>query len=190
MLNIILFGAPGAGKGTQSKELVKKYELAYISTGDILRKEMAEETALGLKAKDVINRGELLSDDLIIEIIEKAVEQAGEKGILFDGFPRTVAQAESLEKLLEHHSRHLSLVLRLEVPREELVERMLKRAKIEGRADDTEEVIQNRFREYEAKTKPVADFYEKQGVLHSVVGTGAVEEVFQRLTSEIDKVKQ
>ena len=99
MLNIILFGAPGAGKGTQSKELVKKYELAYISTGDILRKEMAEETALGLKAKDVINRGELLSDDLIIEIIEKAVEQAGEKGILFDGFPRTVAQAESLEKL-------------------------------------------------------------------------------------------
>ena len=190
MLNIILFGANGSGKGTQSKELVKKYELAYISTGDILRKEMAEETALGLKAKDVINRGELLSDDLIIEIIEKAVEQAGEKGILFDGFPTTVAQSESLEKLVEHHSRHLSLVLSLEVPREELVERMLKRAKIEGRADDTEEVIQNRFREYEAKTKPVADFYEKQGVLHSVVGTGAVEEVFQRLTSEIDKVKQ
>lgn len=190
MLNIILFGAPGAGKGTQSKEIVKKYDLAYISTGEILRKEMAEETELGLKAKDVINRGELLSDELIMGIIEHAIEQAGDKGVLFDGFPRTVKQAECLEELLEHHQRHLSIVLSLEVPREELIQRMLKRAEIEGRADDNEEVIQNRFKEYEAKTKPVADFYEKEGKLHKIEGTGAVEEVFVRLTNEIDKIKQ
>ena len=189
MLNIILFGAPGAGKGTQSKEIVKKYDLANISTGEILRKEMAEETELGLIAKDVINRGELLSDELIMGIIEHAIEQAGDKGVLFDGFPRTVKQAECLEELLEHHQRHLSIVLSLEVPREELIQRMLKRAEIEGRADDNEEVIQNRFKEYEAKTKPVADFYEKEGKLHKIEGIGAVEEVFVRLTNEIDKIK-
>ncbi len=186
MLNIILFGAPGAGKGTQSKELVNKYNLTYISTGEILRKEIAEGTDLGLLAKDIINRGELVSDELIVEIIERIVEKAGDKGILFDGFPRTVKQAESLEKLLVHHNRTLSGVLSLEVPREELIERMLKRAAIEGRADDTEEVIQNRFKEYEAKTKPVADFYQAKGKLHSIVGTGRVEEVFERLTKEIE----
>lgn len=189
MLNIILFGAPGAGKGTQSREIVKKYDLAYISTGEILRKEIAEETELGLKAKDVINRGELLSDELIIGIIEHAIEQAGDKGVLFDGFPRTVKQAEALEALLEHHERHLSIVLSLSVPREELIQRMLKRAEIEGRVDDNEEVIQNRFKEYEAKTKPVADFYVQKSKLQKVDGTGAVEEVLNRLTIEIDKIK-
>lgn len=189
MLNIVLFGAPGAGKGTQSKELVKKYNLTYISTGDILRKEMAEGTELGLQAKDIINRGELVSDELIIEIIEKIVEQAGDKGILFDGFPRTVKQAESLEKLLEHNHRHLSGVLSLEVPREELIQRMLKRAVVEGRADDNEQVIQNRFKEYEAKTKPVADFYSAKGKLHSIEGTGTVEEVFARLSGEIEQIE-
>ena len=154
-----------------------------------MRKEMAEETELGLIAKDVINRGELLSDELIMGIIEHAIEQAGDKGVLFDGFPRTVKPAECLEELLEHHQRHLSIVLSLEVPREELIQRMLKRAEIEGRADDNEEVIQNRFKEYEAKTKPVADFYEKEGKLHKIEGIGAVEEVFVRLTNEIDKIK-
>ena len=190
MLNIILFGAPGAGKGTQSRELVKKYNLAYISTGDILRKEMAEGTELGVQAKDIINRGELVSDELIIEIIEHAIEQAKGKGILFDGFPRTVKQAESLEKLLKHNNRELSAVLSLDVPREELIGRMLKRAAIEGRADDNEEVIQNRFKEYEAKTRPVADFYQKEGTFHPVVGMGTVEEVFERLSKEIDKLNK
>ena len=151
MLNIALFGAPGAGKGTQSKELVKKYNLTYISTGDILRKEIAAGTELGLQAKDIINRGGLVSDELIVQIIEKIIESADEGGILFDGFPRTVVQAYILEGLLHRMNRRLLCMLSLEVPREELISRMLKRAAIEGRADDNEEVIKNRFKEYDEK---------------------------------------
>ncbi len=164
MLNIALFGAPGAGKGTQSKELVKKYDLTYISTGDILRKEIAAGSELGLQAKDIINKGGLVSDELIVQIIEKIIEKEDNGGILFDGFPRTVVQAYILEGLLHRMNRRLLCMLSLEVPREELIERMLKRAAIEGRADDNEEVIKNRFKEYDEKTQPVADFYKEKGI--------------------------
>lgn len=188
MLNIALFGAPGAGKGTQSKELVKKYNLTYISTGDILRKEIAAGTELGLQAKDIINRGGLVSDELIVQIIEKIIESADEGGILFDGFPRTVVQAYILEGLLHRMNRRLLCMLSLEVPREELISRMLKRAAIEGRADDNEEVIKNRFREYDEKTRPVAEFYKAKGIYYPIDGVGTMEKVFSRLTEKIEQL--
>jgi adenylate kinase len=187
MLNIALFGAPGAGKGTQSKELVKKYDLTYISTGDILRKEIAAGSELGLQAKDIINKGGLVSDELIVQIIEKIIEKEDHGGILFDGFPRTVVQAYILEGLLHRMNRRLLCMLSLEVPREELIERMLKRAAIEGRADDNEEVIKNRFKEYDEKTQPVADFYKEKGIYYPINGVGSMEEVFSRLTNKIEE---
>lgn len=187
MLSIVLFGAPGSGKGTQSKLLVEKYNLTYISTGDILRKEIAAGTDIGLKAKDIINKGGLVSDELIVQIIEKIIEKSTNGGILFDGFPRTVVQAYILEGLLHRMNTRLLCLLSLEVPREMLIERMLNRASIEGREDDKEAVILNRFKEYDNKTIPVAEFYKEKGIYCPIDGTGTVEEVFSRLENIIDK---
>lgn len=187
MLSIVLFGAPGAGKGTQSKMLVEKYNLTYISTGDILRKEIAEGSEIGLKAKDIINKGGLVDDELIVQIIEKTIENSTTGGILFDGFPRTVVQAYILEGLLHRMNRRLLCLLSLEVPREMLIERMLNRASIEGREDDKKEVILTRFQEYDNKTIPVAKFYKEKGIYCPINGVGTVEEVFSRLEEVIDK---
>lgn len=163
MLNIALFGPPGAGKGTQSKYLIEKYNLTYIATGDILRQEIAEGTPLGMEAKDIIDKGGLASDEIIVQIIENRILMNPDaNGILFDGFPRTVVQAYILEGLLLKMNTSLMCMLSLEVPREELIRRMLERGKTSGRADDKAEVINFRLQEYENKTIPVANFYNKK----------------------------
>ncbi|HHN47824.1 MAG TPA: adenylate kinase [Bacteroidales bacterium] len=191
MLNIALFGPPGAGKGTQSKLLVEKYNLTYISTGDILRKEIAEKTPLGMQAKSIIEKGGLVSDEIIVQIIENRISKNPfSNGILFDGFPRTVVQAYILEGLLLKLGTSLTCMLSLEVPCDQLMQRMLKRAKVEGRSDDTREVIENRFREYDNKTIPVAEFYKEKQKYFPIDGVGSVDDVLQRLTQVIDETLQ
>lgn len=188
MLNIVLFGAPGAGKGTQSDLLVEKYNLNHISTGELLRKEMAEQTELGKSIKSIMDAGQLVSDDIVIAMIDKAIAN-DTQGILFDGFPRNVAQAEVLDQLLEKHGRKLTAMVSLDVPREELIRRMLERAKTSGRSDDNEETIKNRLKEYEAKTLPVATYYSKKGQLVEVNGFGKVEDISANIIAEIEKRK-
>ncbi len=188
MLNIALFGPPGAGKGTQAKKLAEKYKLTYISTGDILRKEIKEGTDLGQQAKSIIDRGGLVSDEIIVQIIEERIQMHPEaKGILFDGFPRTYAQAYILEGLLLKMNTKLTAMLSLEVPREELMRRMLKRAQEQNRSDDKKEIILNRFKEYEEKTIPVIEFYKEQDKYVQIDGIGSIEDVFGRLCESIEK---
>lgn len=188
MLNIALFGPPGAGKGTQSKKLIEKYNLAYISTGDLLREEIAEGSELGEKAKDIIARGELASDEVIVQIIEKTIRMKTENvnGFLFDGFPRNYVQAYILEGLLLKLNTSLTCMLSLNVPNDELVTRLLDRGKTSGRNDDNMAVIKKRLEEYENKTVPVIDFYTQKDIYHPIDGVGTIDEIFGRLTSTID----
>lgn len=187
MLNIALFGPPGAGKGTQSKLLIEKYNLTYISTGDILREEIANNTPLGKDAKGIIEKGGLVSDDLIVQIIEKRVTMnLNTSGILFDGFPRTVVQAYILEGLLSKMNTSLTCMLSLEVPQDQLISRMIERAKVGGRSDDNMEVIKVRMQEYEDKTKPVIDFYREKNKYFPVNGIGSVESIFSTLVDVIE----
>ena len=188
MLNIALFGPPGAGKGTQAKMLLKKYDLTYISTGDMLRREISENTKLGLQAKSVIEKGGLVSDDIIVQLIEKRiVENTNSNGILFDGFPRTTVQAYILDGLMLRLQTTLTCMISLEVPREELVSRMLERAKISGRSDDTESVIKYRMEEYDNKTKQVADFYRAKGKYTPIKGTGKIKDIFSSISEVIQQ---
>ena len=187
MLNIAIFGPPGAGKGTQSKYLIEKYNLTYISTGDILRKEISEGTELGLEAKSIIAAGKLVSDDLIVQIIEKRIKSDKRDGILFDGFPRTVVQAYILDGLLIKLNTQLNFMLSLEVPREELISRLLERGKTSGRSDDKMEVIESRLQEYEEKTLPLKDFYKARGKFISIDGVGDISDITKRLNDAIDK---
>ncbi len=188
MLNIALFGPPGAGKGTQSKLLIEKYNLAYISTGDILRKEIANNTKLGQEAKDIIERGELVSDEIIVQIIEDFIEANTKvRGVLFDGFPRTYVQAYILEGMLQRVNTKLACMVSLEVPKDELKRRMLERAKTSGRADDTEQVIENRLREYDLKTAPVAKYYKERGIYNAINGIGEVEDIFNNINEVIQE---
>ena len=190
MLNIALFGPPGAGKGTQAKKIVEKYNLAHLSTGDMIRKEIAEGTELGKIAEEIIARGDLLSDEFVVRLIENSmVQHRGVNGFLFDGFPRTVAQAEILDRMLEKEGTPLKGLICIHVPFEELKRRMLERAKIEGRADDNEEAIAKRFREYNDKTVHVANHYKKKGVHIDVEGNCPVEEVFNAITKAIEEMK-
>lgn len=188
MLNIALFGPPGAGKGTQSEKLLKKYNLTYISTGDMLRSEIAEGSPLGLEAKSIIASGGLVSDELIVKIIEKKIKtDTQSKGILFDGFPRTTVQAYILEGLLLKLNSSLDCMISLEVPTEELVDRLLLRAKTSGRSDDTLDVIKVRLQEYNDKTKPVADFYAKKNKYFPVNGVGAIDDIFENIVNAIEQ---
>ena len=184
MKNIVIFGAPGAGKRTQSDFIVETYGLTHVSTGDLLRKEIADKTELGLRIKSIMNAGQLVSDDIVVEMMDKAIA-ADTKGMLFDGFPRTVAQAETLDKLLAKHDRELTCMVQLEVPKDELMRRLLERAKIQGRADDNEATINNRLQEYNNKTKPVADYYAKQGKQRIVDGLGTIEDIAKRIRQAI-----
>lgn len=189
MLNIALFGPPGAGKGTQSKDLMEKYNLAYIATGDMLRAEIAEGSPLGLKAKNIIAEGGLVSDEIVVQMIEKKIRHSPDaKGFLFDGFPRTVVQAYILEGLLLKYNSSLSMMLGLDVPEDELMTRLLERGKTSNRADDTEVVIRRRFKEYQEKTMPVAAFYKKKKKYFPINGVGKIEDVLKRLCKPIDKV--
>ena len=187
MRNIILFGPPGAGKGTQSQFLREKYNLTYISTGEILREEIAAETELGLQVKEIIGQGNLVSDEIVAKIIEKKISENRESaGFLFDGYPRTVKQAEILDDMMKKFNMNLSGVLSLEVPEEMLIERMLERGKTSGRADDNLESIKHRFVEYEAKTRPVLDVYQGKGNLHPVNGVGEIPQIFENLCKVIE----
>lgn len=187
MLNIALFGAPGAGKGTQSEKLIKKYKLAYIATGDLLREELAEGTKLGLKVKDVMASGKLVTDEIIVELIEKKIKLSSEtNGVLFDGFPRNNVQAYILEGLLMKFNTTLSCMLSLEVPEKELIRRLLKRGKTSNRSDDNMHVIKNRLAEYQNKTLPVANFYDEKGIYYPINGVGKIEQIFNRLTDSVE----
>jgi adenylate kinase len=188
MLNIVLFGPPGSGKGTQSEKIIEKYKLVHISTGDLLREEVAAQTELGVQAKSIMDRGELVSDDIVIGMIGKKVEEnkAG-PGFIFDGFPRTVEQARELRKVLTDYNEEVTLMISLDVPREELVKRLLKRGKETGRSDDNMETINNRIDVYNKQTLPVTYYYEKMRKHVSVNGIGTVEKIFGRIVEVIDK---
>ncbi|MCD6543300.1 MAG: adenylate kinase [Flavobacteriaceae bacterium] len=178
MLNIALFGPPGAGKGTQSEYLIKKFKLFYISTGDILRKELANETKLGLQAKSIIAQGGLVSDEIIVQIIEKTIRSNPDvNGFLFDGFPRTFVQAYILEGLMIKLNTTLDLLISIEISEEESVTRLIERGKISGRMDDNEEVIRNRLNEYNNKTLPVLNFFKERGNYKSINGLQSIEKV-------------
>lgn len=188
MLNIALFGAPGAGKGTQSELLMKKHNLVYISTGDILREEIKKGTELGLAAKSIIEAGGLVSDEIIVQIIEKKIlSNPDAPGFLFDGFPRTYVQAYILEGLLLKMHTSLTCLFFLDVPQEESLKRLIKRAETSGRTDDTEAVIRNRLREYQEKTAPVAQYYKDQGLFFPREGVGSIEEINSKLNEIIEQ---
>ncbi len=188
MLNIALFGPPGAGKGTQSKFLVDKYNLVYIATGDILRQEIAENSRLGKQAKEIIDNGELVSDEIIVQIIEKRIiNYENHNGILFDGFPRTVVQAYILEGLMLKLNSTLRCMISLNVPKEELTERLLERGKTSHRADDTADVIVRRLEEYDNKTAPVAEFYKEQEKFFPLNGVGTIETIQKRIDDTIEE---
>ena len=188
MLNIALFGPPGAGKGTQSEYLIKKYDLAYISTGEILRNELKSESELGLQAKAVIERGELVSDEIIVQIIEKFIlEHKGAKGFLFDGFPRTYIQAYILEGLLIKLHSSLFALLNINIDDKEASKRLVKRGEDSGRADDNIEVIENRLVAYHKKTVPVLDFYKEKGNLVNIDGIGSIPEIQNRISESVEK---
>lgn len=175
MLNVALFGPPGAGKGTQSEKLIEKYKLFYISTGDLLRKEIAEESKLGLEAKNIIASGGLVSDEIIVQIIEKTITENKEsKGFLFDGFPRTYVQAYILEGLMIKLNTSLNCLISLEVDEEESVKRLMERGKTSGRTDDNEKVIRNRLKEYYDKTLPVLKFYKDKGIHFPINGANKI----------------
>ncbi len=188
MLNIILFGPPGSGKGTQSEKLTKKYNLMHLSTGDLLRSEIEKQTSLGNEAKKLMDKGHLVPDEVVVGMISAALDNNPKcDGFLFDGFPRTSAQAEALDKLLEHKKAPIAAMLALEVNEEELVKRLLKRGETSGRSDDTNDhVIRERIEEYHRKTAPVADHYKKAGKAVYVKGEGSVDEIFAALCKEID----
>lgn len=191
MLNIAIFGAPGVGKGTQSALIEKKYNLVHISTGDILREETSKGTELGLKAKSYMEQGQLIPDDLIIGMLEKKVdENINAEGILYDGFPRTVKQAEALDVMFEKKGLKLDTFLCLTADHDTLVARLLNRAKDSGRADDADvNVIENRIKVYNEQTLPVAEYYKNQGKSVEINGIGEINDIFNTICEAIDKVK-
>jgi adenylate kinase len=188
MFNLILFGPPGSGKGTQSEKIIASYGLKHLSTGDLLRSEIAHETQLGLEAKKFMDKGALVPDEVVIGMINSAIDQnEGVKGFLFDGFPRTAAQAAALDRLLEKKNASINLMIALEVSEEELVVRLMKRGETSGRSDDTNEsVIRARITEYHAKTTAVADYYNKFNKVVMVKGEGSVSDIFSNICKEVD----
>ena len=188
MFNLILFGPPGSGKGTQSERLIARYGFKHLSTGDILRSEIKNGTALGLEAKSLMDQGQLVPDAVVIGMIRTALkENPGVNGFLFDGFPRTNAQAEALDLLLGEYNTSIQVVLALQVSKTELIKRLLNRGLTSGRTDDVNEsVIGSRIEEYERKTAAVADYYKKFNKVAYIPGEGTVDEIFKKLTDEID----
>jgi adenylate kinase len=189
MINIILFGPPGAGKGTQSAKLIDKYSLTHISTGDLFRKHLKEGTSLGKLAQDYMSKGNLVPDQVVIDMVDDKIKSSGElKGIIFDGFPRTIPQAEALDKLLNSKNAPIKILVELVVPENELKSRLAERAVKENRPDDAKpEVIENRISVYKAETAVVADYYKKLNKYASVIGVGGVEDIFKNICREIDK---
>ncbi|MCL3781803.1 adenylate kinase [Prolixibacteraceae bacterium JC049] len=190
MLNLVLFGPPGAGKGTQAELLIERFGLLHLSTGDLLRSEIAAGTELGVQAKKFMDKGELVSDDIVIEMIKSKLDANQDaKGIIFDGFPRTVAQAEAFDVVLVDYNAEVKGMLSLEVEKDELVKRLLNRGKDSGRADDQEQsIIENRIKIYNEKTSPLKKYYNNQSKLHKVEGMGSVEEIAARLVAVVEKL--
>jgi adenylate kinase len=188
MFNLILFGPPGSGKGTQSNRLIEKYGWIHLSTGDLLRAEISRRTTLGIEAKHFIDQGQLVPDQVVIGMISSALDSNPQaKGFLFDGFPRTVAQAEALDNLLTQKETAIHLMLALEVGEEELVHRLVNRGKTSGRSDDSDEsIIRNRIREYENKTAAVAEYYASFGKVVHVPGEGSIEDIFNAISAQIE----
>ncbi len=191
MFNLILFGPPGSGKGTQSERLISKYGLKHLSTGDLLRSEITAQTELGLKAKSFMDAGQLVPDAVVIGMVDAAISaNKGVNGFLFDGFPRTKAQAEALDALLKSHATEIHVVLALDVPEEELIQRMIGRAKTSGRSDDADpEVQKKRIAVYRNETLAVADHYKMFNKVVHLKGLGTIEEIFSSLCMEIDSRK-
>ena len=189
MFNLILFGPPGSGKGTQSENLISRYGLKHLSTGDLLRSEISRQTSLGQQAQNFMDKGRLVPDEVVIGMISSALDEYTQvKGFLFDGFPRTPAQAEALDKLLEQKKESIGVMLALEVTEKELVKRLIKRGATSGRSDDNNEmVIRARILEYHTKTAAVADYYRRFDKVVMVKGEGSVSEILERLCYEIDK---
>jgi len=191
MLNIVLFGAPGAGKGTQAVMLAGKYHLVHLSTGDILRKELATGTDLGRQAQQFMDKGEFVPDEVVIGMIQSQIEQHPDaEGFIFDGFPRTIAQAEALDKMLSEKDMKITSMIALEVEHEELVKRLKIRGEKSGRTDDQSlEVISNRIDVYHQKTKPLIGYYHDQGKFHPIAGVGEIAEIFERLCRKMEELK-
>ncbi len=184
----VFFGPPGAGKGTQAKLLAERYNFVHLSTGEILRSAIERQTPLGQQAKKYIDSGELVPDDIIIGMIRNRLQKLErEAGILFDGFPRTVAQADAFDQLLEAMNEKICAVIYLKVPEDAVIERLVKRAQIEGRTDDTPEVVRKRIMVYKEKTEPLLSYYKQNGLLQEVDGLGTIEEVNQRIRQIIER---
>lgn len=189
MINLILFGPPGAGKGTQSAKLIEKYTLTHISTGDLFRKHLKEGTPLGKLARDYMDKGNLVPDKVVIDMVDDKITHSGKiSGIIFDGFPRTIAQAEALDQLLAQKSAPIKVLVELMVPEDELRQRLAERATKENRPDDAKpEVIENRIAVYKAETAAVAEYYKRQNKYSAVIGVGRVDDIFKNICVEIDK---
>jgi adenylate kinase len=189
MINIILFGPPGAGKGTQSTKIIEKYSLTHISTGDLFRKHLKEGTPLGQLAKGYMDKGNLVPDQVVIDMVDDKIKSSGSiSGIIFDGFPRTIPQAEALDKLLSSKQAPIKVLIELVVPEEELKKRLAERAAKENRPDDAKpEVIENRIAVYKAETVAVAQYYKEHNKYASVIGVGEINDIFKNICTEIDK---
>ncbi|RYD79369.1 MAG: adenylate kinase [Sphingobacteriales bacterium] len=188
MLNIVLFGPPGAGKGTQSEKLINKYGLTHISTGDLLRNEICQNTPLGLEAKKYMDEGQLVPDEVVIGMIENKLKDNKTNGIIFDGFPRTVAQAKALDALFESEDSGIAGMIALDVDKDELINRIKKRGETSGRSDDNEEKAIKRIEVYEKETRPVAEYYASQNKLVKVHGIGEIEEIFNQICQTVDEL--
>ena len=191
MLNIVIFGAPGSGKGTQSDKIIAEYGVEHISTGDVLRAEIKGNTELGKTAAAYINEGKLVPDSLIIDILASTLDAKGKdiKGVIFDGFPRTIAQAEALNSMLAERGQEVSTVIGLEVNDEELIKRIIARGKTSGRADDNEETAKKRLDTYYSQTMPLKDFYIKEGKYVKIDGVGSIDDIYSNIKAAIDAVK-
>jgi adenylate kinase len=191
MLNIVIFGAPGSGKGTQSDRIVNKYGLDHISTGDVLRAEIKNGTELGKTAKEYIAQGQLIPDELMVSILASVFDSfKNSKGVIFDGFPRTIAQADALKVMLKERCTAIDVMLDLEVPEDELLTRLIKRGQESGRADDNEETIKKRLLVYHSQTAPLIDWYKKEGCYRHINGLGTMDNIFDEICAEIDGVKK
>lgn len=191
MLNIVIFGAPGSGKGTQSDKLIDHYHLFHISTGDVLRDNIRRGTELGKTAKGYIDQGQLVPDELIIDILAQVLDENKDKaseGVIFDGFPRTIPQAEALEQLLADRGTQIDAVVGLEVPEDELIQRILLRGKMSGRADDNEETARKRLEVYHNQTSPLKAYYEEQGKYRAINGMGTIDGIFDLIKEELDNI--
>lgn len=190
MKNIVIFGAPGSGKGTQSDLMIKKYGFGHISTGDVLRNEIKKGTELGITAKKYIDNGQLIPDDLMVNILASVYDSFGKehKGVIFDGFPRTIPQAEALKKMLNERGHKVAAMIELDVPEDELMTRLIKRGQESGRSDDNAETIKKRLDVYHNQTSPLIEWYEKEGVHNHINGLGELDRIFNDICAVIDNI--